>query len=318
MSTSFLLEGPLGENDSFAFGLKRGFVDAYIRKIEDYDEDNENNIDFIEYPSYYDGTALFKHSISAGNQIKLIGIGSRDSLKANQDDPTVSERFSDRAEYKSGFASLIAEWEYKTGNLTSVLSPIISYSDTFIDIGRRAYYKEVIQTYGLSEKIVYQAGPSHQLTGGMRLILDYADLNANFFAMPKEGEISYDYYDHEMRSKETLSLFYPTVFLMDQIKLGSVTVTPGINISYDAYNEHMLVDQRISLKHQLTPATALKGATGLYSKRPNIDESVAPWGTKGLKPEKSRKRFKYHCWQLLTRNILYLLASSLTPSITPS
>ena len=287
MSTSFLLEGPLGENDSFAFGLKRGFVDAYIRKIEDYDEDNENNIDFIEYPSYYDGTALFKHSISAGNQIKLIGIGSRDSLKANQDDPTVSERFSDRAEYKSGFASLIAEWEYKTGNLTSVLSPIISYSDTFIDIGRRAYYKEVIQTYGLSEKIVYQAGPSHQLTGGMRLILDYADLNANFFAMPKEGEISYDYYDHEMRSKETLSLFYPTVFLMDQIKLGSVTITPGINISYDAYNEHMLVDPRISLKHQLTPATALKGATGLYSKRPNIDESVAPWGTKGLKPEKS-------------------------------
>ncbi|MGD9008761.1 MAG: TonB-dependent receptor [Desulfobacteraceae bacterium] len=287
LSTSFMLEGPLGKNDSFAFGMKRGFIDTYIRKIEDYDEDNENNIDYIEYPSYYDGTALFKHSISAGNQIKLIGIGSRDALTANQDDASVNERFSDRVEYKSGFASLIAEWEYKTGNLTSVLSPIVSSSDSFIDLGRRAYYQEVIQTYGLSEKIIYQAGPAHRLTGGVRLILDYADINANFFAMPKEGEISYDYYDREMRSKETLSLFYPAVFFMDQVKLGSVMVTPGINASYDAYNEHLLLDPRISLKYQLTPATALKGATGLYSKRPAIDESVAPWGTKGLKPEKS-------------------------------
>jgi hypothetical protein len=208
-------------------------------------------------------------------------------LEANQDDTPVMERFSDRIEYKSGFSSLIAEWEYKKGNLTSVLSPIISYKDTFIDMGRRAYYKEVIQTYGLSEKLIYQAGPSHRLTGGVRLILDHADLDANFFAPTKEGEISYNYYDQEMRSKETLSLFYPSVFLMDQIKLGAVTVTPGINASYDTYNKHMLVDPRISLKYQLTRATALKGATGLYSKRPNIDESVAPWGTKGLKPEKS-------------------------------
>lgn len=287
MSTSFMLEGPLSENNSFAFGMKRGFIDTYIRKVEDYDEDNENNIDYIEYPFYYDGTALFRHSISAGNQIKLICIGSRDALKINQDDASVNERYSERVEYKSGFASLIAEWEYKTGDLTSVFSPIISSSDTFIDMGRRAYYREVIQTYGLSEKIIYQAGPAHRLTGGVRLIHDHADLKANFFAMPKEGEISYDYYDLEMRSKEKLSLFYPAVFLMDQVKLGSVMVTPGINVSYDAYNEHLLVDPRISLKYQLTPATALKGATGLYSKRPTIDESVAPWGMKGLRPEKS-------------------------------
>lgn len=287
MSTSFMLEGPLGKNDSFAFGMKRGFIDTYIRAVEDYDEDNENNIDYVEYPSYYDGTALFKHTISAGNHIKLIGIGSRDSLEANQDDVEVSERFSDRVEYKSGFITLIGEWEYKKGDLTSVLSPIISYHDTYVDMGSRAYFKQDFYTYGLSEKIIYQAGPLHRLTGGARLMFDYVDLDADYFAPPKEGEISYDYYDQEMRSKENISLFYPMVFLMDQIQLGALTVTPGINASYDTYNEDMLVDPRISLKYQLTSATTLKGATGLYSKKPDIDESVAPWGTKGLQPEKS-------------------------------
>ena len=287
MSTSFMLEGPLSKNDSFAFGMKRGFVDTYIRAVENYDENNENNIDYVEYPSYYDGNALFKHAISAGNHIKLIGIGSRDSLEAHQDDASVSERFSERIDYQSGFATLIGEWEYKTGDLTSILSPIISYHDTNIDMGRRAYFKHTFNTYGLSEKLIYQASPSHRLTGGVQLICDYVDLNANYFVPPKEGEISYDYYDQEMRSKENLSLFYPALFLMDQIQLGPMTVTPGINASYDAYNEHMLVDPRLSLKYQLTSATALKGATGLYSKRPDLDESVAPWGTKGLKPEKS-------------------------------
>lgn len=287
MSTSFMLGGPLGKNDSFAFGMKRGFVDSYIRAVENYDEDNENNIDYVEYPSYYDGTALFKHSISAGNHIKLIGIGSRDSLEANQDDTSVSERFSERVGYKSGFVTLLGEWEYKQGDVTSILSPIISYHDTYIDMGRRAYFKQDFYTYGLSERMIYQAGPLHRLTGGVRLLLDYVDLDADYFVPPKEGEISYNYYDQEMRSKENLSLFYPTVFLMDQIQLDAVTVTPGINASYDTYNEHMLVDPRISLKYQLTSATALKGATGLYSKRPDLDESVAPWGTKGLQPEKS-------------------------------
>lgn len=214
-------------------------------------------------------------------------MGSSDSLKADLDDDAISERFAARSDYRSRFATLIGEWEYQAGAYTSVFSPILSYQDTLIDRGNRAYFKQAGTTCGLSEKMIYQADPGQRVTGGVRLMLEEIDLDANYFALPKEGEISYDYYDREMRSNKSLSMFYPAFYLMDQIRMGRLTVTPGRNVSYDTYNEHMLIDPRISLTYQLTPATAVKGAAGIYSKRPEYDESVAPWGTKGLKPERS-------------------------------
>lgn len=287
MSASFLVEGPIGEKDSLAIGMKRGFVDYYVRMVEKADENNENRIDYVEYPSYYDGTALYCHSIAADNQVKLIGIGSYDALEILLGEDSVSERYSNRNSYQNRFATLIGEWERQEEKLTSVFSPTVSYIQAKIDQGDRAYFKQTIMRYALSEKLVYQPNPTHRWSGGLRLTLDKANLDANYFAPPKEGEISYEHYDQEFRADREITLFYPAVYIADQIKLGQWTVSPGLNASYDTYNEHELLDPRLSLTYQLTQSTALKAATGLYSKRPNPDETISPWGTRGLKPERS-------------------------------
>jgi hypothetical protein len=287
MSASFLLEGPIGERDSLAFGMKRGFLDYYVRLVEKADDNNEDRIDYVEYPTYYDATALYSHSFTADNQIKLIGIGSNDALKITQDDDTVSERFSDRTTYHNRFATLIGEWERQEGGLESVFSPMVTHFRVQLDEGERAYFKQTVNRLALSEKLVYKPDQTHRWSAGVRMTLDNADLDANYFAPAKEGEISNNYYDEELRTDRQISLFYPAVFVMDQIRLGSWTLTPGLNASYDTYNNHELVDPRFSLRYRLTETTALKGATGLYSKRPGLDESISPWGTKGLKPERS-------------------------------
>jgi hypothetical protein len=287
LSSSFLIEGPVSEKDSFAFGMKRGFLDYYIAAMEDYDDENGDEIEFVEYPTYFDGSALYRHTFSSESDLKLIGLGSSDTLKVIEDRDSVSERDSDRTTSEEQFATLIGEWELKSGDMTSVFSPMVGYNYSNLDGGDRAYFKQTVTTYELYEKITYPAGRSHKLTGGARLTLYDARVDANFFVPPKEGEIVYDDYDKEMRLRKDFSLFYPSVFFMDQIQRGPFMVTPGIHASYDTHNEHELVDPRLSLKYQLTPATALKSATGLYSKMPQFDECIAPWGTKGLKPERS-------------------------------
>ena len=287
LSSSFLVEGPISEKDSFAFGMKRGFLDYYMKIVEAYNEDEFDDINFVQYPTYYDGSALYRHSISPDNEIKLIGLGSNDSLKVIEDMDSVSERTSDHITMQDRFATLIGEWKVRGGDLTSVFSPMLSYHYVNQDAGDRAYFKQIFRNYELYEKAIYQANPSHRFISGVRLSLYDVDLDTNFFVPNKEGEIANDDYLKELRLQKEFMLLYPSAYFMDQIQLGPLMVTPGVNASYDTHNEHELVDPRLSLKYQLNPNTALKAATGLYSKMPQLDESVAPFGTKGLLPEKA-------------------------------
>jgi outer membrane receptor for monomeric catechols len=68
---------------------------------------------------------------------------------------------------------------------------------------------------------------------------------------------------------------------------GRFVISPGFFALYDTHNEHAYIDPRLSTKYRLTDSSILKAAVGLYSKTPPVDESYEPWGTKGLKPERS-------------------------------
>jgi outer membrane receptor for ferrienterochelin and colicin len=93
--------------------------------------------------------------------------------------------------------------------------------------------------------------------------------------------------DLELRLKKDFNFFYPTIYVMDQITAGKITVTPGIHMFRDTYNHYDLIDPRIFAKYQIRKETALKASLGLYSQMAQYDEFIEPWGTKGLKPEKS-------------------------------
>jgi outer membrane receptor for ferrienterochelin and colicin len=68
---------------------------------------------------------------------------------------------------------------------------------------------------------------------------------------------------------------------------GRFVISPGFFALYDIHNENYYIDPRLSMKYKLTNRSTLKAAVGLYSKTPLIDESYEPFGTKGLKPERS-------------------------------
>lgn len=287
LSTSFMLEGPLGDKDSFAVSFKRGFLGWYVETMEDLEDDENNTLDYVEYPTYYDGSIIYRHAFSKNNDLKITAVTKSDTVDVKGDVDFVSERSSGHSTYKDQFVTLIGEWGYRTDDFRSVFLPMVSYSLTDANFGDRAYHKQFFDTYALTEKLEYQLNDVHRLKGGVGVKMVNAQLDSYSFALEKEGEIPNPNYDQEMRLKKDFFFYYPSLFLMDQIQLGRFALTLGINTIYDSHNEHALMDPRFTLKYQLTKDTTLKGATGLYSKRPLYDECVAPWGTKGLKPEKS-------------------------------
>ncbi len=287
LSTSLMLEGPVSEKDSVAFSLKRGFLGEYIRMIEDIDEESMEDIQFKQYPDYYDGTFVYRHAFSKGNDFKLTSVGVWEGVEVEADYEPANERTSNYADLDNHYFSAIGEWDVDRNDYVSTLSASVTRGYAAADQGERAYLKQTYNFYDLSEKLAYQANDTHLLKGGFGLRLVDANIDSYYFSFPKEGEIDSSIFDQELRLDKDFLILYPSLYLLDQIEVGRFIIIPGVHTMYDAHNAHGIVDPRLSLKYQLSKETVLKGATGLYSQRPTYDETVEPFGTKGLKPEKS-------------------------------
>ncbi len=285
LSSSFMVEGPISPKDSFAFSMKRGFLDQYMKILEDDEENDEGS--FEKYPVYYDSSFIYRHEFSDKNDFRLIGIISDDKFEYKEAEQSVSERYSDRIKYSEKGKTLIGEWNYQTDKLKYQLSPKISQSEFLMEAGVRAYHRQKLQEISINEKLEYRLNKKHRLKGGLRLDFEDLKIDSRYFVLEKEGEIDSDNDKFEMNLEKDMDFFYPSFYLMDQMAFGKLTITPGINGFNDSYNHQNVLDPRLFLKYQITKKAAVKAATGLYSKRPLYDETVKPWGTKGLKPERS-------------------------------
>ncbi|GAB6094966.1 TonB-dependent receptor [Desulfatiferula olefinivorans] len=289
LSSSFMIEGPVSDTDSFYFGMKRGFLDQYLKAAERVEKERnpDNDLDFIKYPVYYDASFMYSHKASPGNEFRLIGINAVDSFKVTEPEIPVSERYSDTLNHKQWFSTLIGEWRFKNGTFNSVLSPMFTESRFTWEQGERAYHRQSVSNFSLNENAEYRLNDTHHLKAGFRM--DYAGVNLDSctLVLDKEGEISYDNTDLELTLDKDFNFFTPSVYAMDRMRFGKLTVTPGVHCFRDTYNHHSVIDPRLSLKYQLTDRTALKTAGGLYSQMPQYDEFLEPWGTRGLKPERS-------------------------------
>ena len=287
LSSSFMVEGPVSEKDSIAFSMKRGFLDQYMKIAEKVEDDSDDDGSFEKYPVYYDSSFIYRHEFSDKNDFRLIGILSDDRFEFKEAEQSVSERYSDKIKYSEKGKTLIGEWNYQTDKLKYQLSPKISQSEFLLEGGARAYHRQKVQDISINEKLEYRLSKKHRLKGGLRF--DFQDINIDSysFVIEKEGEVASDNHKLEMKLDKDLDFFYPSFYIMDQMTFGKFTVTPGLNGFNDSYNHQNVLDPRLFMKYQLTKKAAVKAATGLYSKRPLYDETVKPWGTKGLKPERS-------------------------------
>jgi len=287
LSSSFLLEGPLSKNDSLAVSGKRGFLDQYIRLAEQAEPDLREAISFTRYPTYYDGTIIYNHDISSGNAIKLFGYGGLDTMKILTSEDFISDRFSNSLAVDQDYLNLVGEWHYKKGRFKSLFSPRIVRDSGHFDFGSRAFFNYTAKGLSFVEKTEYRLNKIHRLKTGGRLDYGIFDLESSWFTGPKEGEIGYNPYATEINTDETYYVVTPSIYAMDEMTPGRFIITPGFFALYDTQNEHHYIDPRLAAKYKLTKTSTLKAATGLYSKTPQIDESYEPFGTQGLKPERS-------------------------------
>lgn len=285
LSTSVMVEGPITDRDSIAFTVKRGFIDLYIMLLNSFGI--LAGADFITYPYYYDASAIYTHLFSKNNKLKIFAVGSIDGTELTTKNDSESPRVANQFSLQTKFIQLIGEWHYKKDAIESTLSPAIGLTNFHIDMGDRAYMTMTNFQTSLYEKLSYKISDTNTITGGLRFVSGFYDMNADLFAPPKEGEISYNPFANETIDKTRQGYAIPSFHVLETITEGNWIFAPGLAGIIDTRNTHMFLDPRLSVKYKLTDTWTLKAATGMYSSTPSDDESARNWGTPGLAPEHS-------------------------------
>ncbi|WP_412068820.1 TonB-dependent receptor [Rubrivirga sp. IMCC43871] len=70
----------------------------------------------------------------------------------------------------------------------------------------------------------------------------------------------------------TFSSVQGALWVEDAVRLGRLTVTPGVRADYFAYNEELTLSPRLGLSYTLSPVTTLAGAFGIYHQAPTYRE----------------------------------------------
>jgi len=282
LSTSFMIETPLSDKDSIAFGMKRGLLDYYVRALE---SGLNESVGFSQYPLYYDGTLVYTHRFSKNNKFKVIGVGSSDEFRVTFDNESSNTKVGDSLSNKSKFAEFIGEWTYKKGKFKSSLSQMFLAHRFEFNLGTRYYFRIDNFQSSFSEKAEYKINKKHRLKGGVRLVAGKVDMDSNFFLPPAEGEPD-KLPSEEINDKSTTPYYLPAIYIMDVIKDGKFLVTPGINFVYGDFAESFYIDPRVSIKFKQSKDLTLKFAAGQYSKLPAEFETLEPWSKTNPDPEK--------------------------------
>ena len=287
LSSSCMLEGPLSEKGSLAVSFKRGFIDIYTRIAMDMDEELKEEVRFLEYPTYSDGAILYSHQFSKRNTLKLAAIAAVENTELTMSQEEISARISDRVSEDLTFSMIMAEWSIQSGRWKSRFSPLIGFNRFDVDAGSRAFFVLKQNQTRFSEKIEYELSETQKLRFGGRIVGDKINLRSSLWSRKKEGEAYHNPFENEINANNDGHLFTVSVYGMDQITQGAWMVTPGVHALFDRHTDHGYLDPRLLLKYQWSDPLILKGAMGLYSSTPDLDECTEPWGTEHLEPERS-------------------------------
>ncbi len=286
LSASMMVEGPIGKKDSLAISFKRGMIDLYLL-IANAAGAMGNAFDFTTYPMYYDMNMIYRHRFSRRNDLRIITIGSWDEVKAHFDNNSYNQQVGSSAVSRTAFMQVTGEWRYRKRGFRSILSPSVQVVGTHNNVGKDLYVNSIDVRGNLSYTFSKKVGKHNEIKAGLRALWGGYQLNISAFAIPKEGEVSFNPLDFEMVDHSTDFYWYSGMFVQDRMVYGGFTAIPGLTMMIDPHNKKWSVDPRLSVRYDFTKQWAVKAAGGIYSKLPANDESYRPWGTPGVGIEHS-------------------------------
>jgi TonB family protein len=284
----FLVQGPLGKRARFMLAGRRSWMDAWMGGIV-----GGNDVAFKALPVYWDGQLALEVDLTRRTTATLFAFGADDKLELLIKTPDAQDPGEGG---KIGVHTGFLRFGLRT---RTEISDALTWTNTLswgpdrsnLVFGVDRFDFTVQQIAGRSE---LRARFHERVSGAFGLDAQFSryDLDLNVRPYPPTDEVESPYFARPARRfVEKIWMVRPAAYAQIEITPWHGTrLIPSLRVDYTDDTGDVTVDPRFvfrSIVHEGTYRTTLKGGVGLYQQPPLPQESASPFGTPGVRSNRS-------------------------------
>ncbi len=278
----FLLEGPISSKTRFLVAGRRSWVDAWLGPVM-----KGTGADLTVAPVYYDSQAVLEHDVTPTTTARLVAFGSSDRMKLLFSSPPAGDPITGLS-VMTRFFRLQARTDTRFGDSARWINMVSwgidegrqEIGDRYLDITLRPLNARSDLRAKLADGITFIGGLDfHYVTTHVDLFLP---------PMPQPGDAPSPFFARPATALAfNAKWFRPAAYAtLELTPAKGLKLLPGVRADWTSDTSQWTFSPRGIARWDVTPTfprTTLKGGVGLYHQPPEPYQSVAPYGTPGVK-----------------------------------
>jgi TonB family protein len=284
LDTGVYLEAPLGDRGGVAVAARRSYLDAVINAAA---SGSGQPVSWVTAPVYYDAQLLANYRFSPAHDLRAMAFAADDRLALLFKNPAdFSQQASgNQLNAETGFwRGLIADHYTPREGLENTLrlsagqdQETISEGNLVLDLHRR-----VVQ---LRDTLRLRLRPWATLVAGADAETEHWSGHVRLPPPPEEGQPMSN--QDLSQTKETFIdvpwWFSPAAFAEVELRpTKPLLISAGLRADYFQRIHQAVLAPRLSIRYELSPRWAVKGAVGVYDQPPNVEQTDPSFGNPNL------------------------------------
>ncbi len=286
LQAGVLLEGPISEGHSFYLAGRMSYMDLLL---EDVVEDNEDGIEFVQFPRYTDYQGKYLWQLQNGSRIRLQATGASDEMevklasdsKAAQNEPVlVGTHSNDIAYHSQGLV-----WEGTPGSNTPTLAIGHMNSEITAQAASVGDWDLETDTIYAKGRWTQPLGTDHLLALGGQVTRLRADYDIKFRDTGcTEFDVDCSYTESDQLSSEAqIEVTSEQLYIEENwYPTQQLALTAGLSGQHEDYLDESFLEPRLHIEYSLPSDWTYSVGYGRYHQMPALNQVEKVFGNPQL------------------------------------